>query len=94
MKHCHFVYPEDGDPILIPMCWSGIEDPPRCTCDVEGSTIERALKRMEELEGLLVRIREKADARYDRQQHCYRQNRQLKIRIAELEEQLKESRNG
>lgn len=43
--NCHWVKdPEDGFLCFIPGCWGGVSGPEGCTCQVEGSRLDRVEK--------------------------------------------------
>lgn len=56
---CHWVRCEDGTEVLIPRCWDAVHDPAACTCNVDGSRLDRALRARDVAEQEVERLREK-----------------------------------
>jgi hypothetical protein len=63
---CHWVRDKDGLEVLIPHCWAAVHDPAACTCDIEGSALERAEAARAAAEIEVERLREKLRRQADR----------------------------
>lgn len=90
---CHWVRDSDGLEVLIPICWGSVLDPEGCTCEVEGSRLERAECGRQIAEAEVLRLREKLARHADRyadtiasQQRLWREARDLRARLESLEQ--------
>lgn len=86
---CHWVRCEDGTEVLIPRCWAAVLDPAACTCEVDGSRLERAEYARFSAEQEVLRLRGKLDraaARYEEslfyQRRQYREINRLRAALA------------
>lgn len=90
---CYWVRGDDGLEILIPPCWGCVMDgPAACTCEIDGSSLERAERARFGAEQVVLRLRDKLDRTAERYEqalnHQRRQSREiqrLRTRVAELE---------
>jgi len=89
---CYWTRDEDGLEVLIPRCWGSVLDPAGCSCEVEGSVLEKAERRRDIAEGEVLRLREKlirATDRYDGalrwQRRQYQEIKRLEALVASLE---------
>lgn len=81
---------KDGDDwLLIPNCWGALEHPDLCTCDIEGSELEKAQSERDIAKRHIARMIERSDDREQRMNQMFKRNKALRARITELEAQSK-----
>lgn len=86
---CYWLRTDDGEDILIPMCMgTAVNGPQLCTCDVPESQVEEAVRRRDEAERQVMRLREARDRRLEEQASIWRRIKRLETHIRELERQL------
>ena len=86
---CYNVKIGDDEWIHIPGCWGAALDGPRgCTCYIQGSELERALRARREAELYVEKLRDKAHERAERLNQMFRGNNRLREEIRRLEAYL------
>lgn len=83
-KTCYQAKTGDGEWMLIPACWGSIKTPPRCTCGVAGSELERAQAARREAEIYIERLREREGEREARLNQMFGRNRKLHAEVERL----------
>ncbi|WP_313348344.1 hypothetical protein [Paracoccus sp. (in: a-proteobacteria)] len=91
---CHWIRDEAGFEVLIPHCWGCVlGGPAACTCEIEGSRLERADLARLVAEQEVLRLRTKVDRgaeRYEQlvnhQRRQYAEIRRLRAVVASLEQ--------
>lgn len=64
-RRCYWVRLEDGTDCFIPNCWGGVSGPEACTCEIEGSRLDRVQSALDVALSEVERLREKLARQHD-----------------------------
>ncbi len=84
---CHWTKDGDGNPVMIPECYGGANDPEHCTCNIAGSELDKLREELREAYERIERMRLATHRQNERYLQVFNANRNLRARIAELEAQ-------
>lgn len=84
---CHWTKDGDGNPVMIPECYGGANDPEHCTCNITGSELDKLREALREAEERIERMRAATQRFNERYAQVFNHNRALRARILELEAQ-------
>lgn len=83
-RRCYWVRLEDGMDCFIPNCWGGVSGPDACTCEVEGSRLDRLQCALDAASSEVERLRAKLARQHDWHEGNYHRAMRLHREVVAL----------
>ena len=82
---CHWIKdPDTGVNLFIPNCYGALHDPDGCTCEIEGSRLEKAAAALARAEEQISYMRDTLNSEYRHARYLERNNNRLRDEIRRL----------
>lgn len=82
---CHWIKdPDTGENVFIPHCYGALHDPDGCTCEIEGSRLEKAEIALVQANETIERLRENLAWHRGEAESLHRNNNRLRDKIRQM----------